>query len=64
MTAMLLFAQTEFAFRWSAPVMSDQLKEAAGGRKRCLTTEVNCHSVPVFKGNWAHLQSRATDEQP
>lgn len=35
MTGMLLFALTVIAFRWSAPVGSDQLNEAAGGTKGC-----------------------------
>lgn len=66
MTAMLLFALTVFTFRWSAAVMSDQLNETAGGgRDVHLTTELaNCHSVTVFKGNWAPLQSGATDGEP
>ena len=55
------------AFVCLSPAVGDQLNEAVGYRERDvhLTTEVaNCHSVPVFKGNWAHLQSGATDGQP
>lgn len=39
---MLLFALTVIAFRWSAPVRSDQLNEAAGERQRCSFNHRGC----------------------
>lgn len=41
------------------------MRQREGERDVHLTTQVvNCHSVTVFKGSWAHWQPRASDGQP